>query len=87
MRLQPLGHLSTGREIYWLGLARKLSGKKIKAPAKETGTRPSNVIDLVEILRQSLNQKGGGEKSTRKSSSKTTAKKAAKAVAKHRKAA
>jgi DNA end-binding protein Ku len=68
-------------------IARKLSGKKIKAPAKETGTRPSNVIDLVDILRQSLNQKGSGEKSTRKSSSKTTAKKAAKAVAKHRKAA
>jgi DNA end-binding protein Ku len=69
-------------------IARKLSGKKIKAPAKEAGTRPSNVIDLVDILRQSLNQKGtGSSKSARKSAAKTTATKAAKSVSKHRKAA
>jgi DNA end-binding protein Ku len=67
-------------------IKRKLSGKKIKAPAKETSSRPSNVIDLVEILRQSLSQKGG-EKPARKSTAKTTAKKAVKAVSKQRKAA
>ena len=39
-------------------IQRKLSGKKITAP-KATSTKPSNVIDLVDILRQSLNQKGG----------------------------
>ena len=48
-------------------IARKLSGKKIKAPPKETATRPSNVIDLVDILRQSLNQKGGSSRSAKAS--------------------
>ena len=66
-------------------IARKLSGKKIKAPAPETGKRPSNVIDLVDILRQSLDQKG--DKAARKSVAKAPAKKAAKTVARHRKAA
>jgi DNA end-binding protein Ku len=68
-------------------IGRKLSGKKIKAPAKDSAPRPSNVIDLVDILRQSLNQKGSDSKSAHKSASKSTAKKAAKGVSKHRKAA
>jgi DNA end-binding protein Ku len=65
---------------------RKLSGKKITAP-KETAKRPSNVIDLVDVLRQSLNQKGSG------AASKTVKKKPAKAPPRkitahsHRKAA
>ncbi len=65
---------------------RKLSGKKITAP-KEAARRPSNVIDLVDVLRQSLNQKAGG------SASKVAKKKPAKAPPRritahsHRKAA
>ena len=67
---------------------RKLSGKKITAP-KAPSTRPSNVIDLVDILRQSLDQKGSG-KSTGKSAKSTshrTSAKASKTAHKHRKAA
>jgi DNA end-binding protein Ku len=64
-------------------IARKLSGKKIKAP-KAAPSRPSNVIDLVDILRQSLDQKGG---SSRKTSTKSKAKKVVKFTTKHRKAA
>jgi DNA end-binding protein Ku len=64
-------------------IARKLSGKKIKVQ-KATPSRPSNVIDLVDILRQSLDQKGG---SSKKSASKTKSKKIVRMTAKHRKAA
>jgi DNA end-binding protein Ku len=53
-------------------IARKLSGKKIKAPKATKSTQPSNVIDLVEILQKSLHQKGSGEKPVAR---KTTAKK------------
>jgi DNA end-binding protein Ku len=67
-------------------IKRKLSGKTITAP-KEPSKRPSNVIDLVDVLRQSLSQKGGS------SSAKPAKKKPAKAVPRrttahaHRKAA
>ena len=60
---------------------RKLSGKKIAAP-KEPAKRPSNVIDLVEVLRQSLNQKGSPAKPARKKTAQPTARKTT-----HRKAA
>jgi DNA end-binding protein Ku len=43
---------------------RKLSGKKITA-TKEPTKRPSNVIDLVDVLRQSLNQKGSNSSSSK----------------------
>ena len=46
-------------------IARKLSGKKIKHH-KETKSRPSNVIDLVEILQKSLHQTGSGSSAKRK---------------------
>ncbi len=73
-------------------IQRKLSGKKITAP-KAPASRPSNVIDLVDILRQSLDQKGSG-RSTAKSSG-TSAKsvshkrvhKPSKSASAHRKAA
>jgi DNA end-binding protein Ku len=69
-------------------IARKLSGKKIKAPAKESATRPGNVIDLVDILRQSLDQKGGKKaKPARQSGGKSKAAKATKIASPHRKAA
>ena len=62
---------------------RKLSGKKI-TPVKEAKVQPTNVIDLVEILQKSLNQKGS---SSSKATSKNPSKKPDKVVAKHRKAA
>ena len=68
-------------------IKRKLSGKKITAP-KEEVKRPSNVIDLVEILRQSLDQKGTGPaKKPAKASEKSSGKPLAKPVSKQRKAA
>jgi DNA end-binding protein Ku len=68
-------------------IQRKLSGKKIAAP-KEPSQRPSNVIDLVDILRQSLDQKGSGSsKKSARASGKATAKTAAKSMHRHRKAA
>lgn len=68
-------------------IKRKLSGKKLKAPAKTSGTRPSNVIDLVDVLRQSLDQKESSGKTTRKLAVKATARSTAKAASKHWKAA
>jgi DNA end-binding protein Ku len=38
----------------------KLAGKKIRAPKTKKTERPGNVIDLVEVLQQSLRQKGAG---------------------------
>jgi DNA end-binding protein Ku len=69
-------------------IQRKLSGKKITAP-KAPSSRPSNVIDLVDILRQSLDQKGSGKTTAKpaKSSGRTAAHKASKPVHKQRKAA
>jgi DNA end-binding protein Ku len=69
-------------------IQRKLSGKKITAP-KVPASRPSNVIDLVDILRQSLDQKGAGKSSAKpaKASARTPARKTSKAVHGHRKAA
>jgi DNA end-binding protein Ku len=67
-------------------IARKLSGKKIKAP-KAAPSRPSNVIDLVDILRQSLSQKGASSRKTSGPKSKAKGKKVIKFSAKHRKAA
>jgi DNA end-binding protein Ku len=68
-------------------LHRKLSGKKISAP-KAAEKRPSNVIDLVDILRQSLDQKGSRKsEKAEKSTSKTTVRKASKSVEKQRRAA
>ncbi len=68
-------------------IKRKLSGKKITAP-KETVSRPSNVIDLVDILRQSLDQKGGSStKKAAKPTPKATGKSTAKTAPKQRKAA
>ena len=66
-------------------IQRKLSGKKITAP-KSPSTKPSNVIDLVDILRQSLNQKGSSSRaSTPKKPSKTSLRRTT--TPRHRKAA
>jgi DNA end-binding protein Ku len=67
-------------------IARKLSGKKITAP-KAAPSRPSNVIDLVDILRQSLDQKGGSSRKSSAPKSKAKGRKILKFTAKHRKAA
>jgi DNA end-binding protein Ku len=69
-------------------IQRKLSGKKITAP-KAPSARPSNVIDLVDILRQSLDQKGSGKAASKpaRSSARTAARRASKTVHRHRKAA
>ncbi len=48
---------------------KKLSGKKIRASKVTKAERPSNVIDLVEILRKSLKQKSPDEKKRRTHSS------------------
>jgi DNA end-binding protein Ku len=50
-------------------IARKLSGKRIRAPRETRVKQPDNVIDLVAILQKSLKQKGAGDakKSTAKS--------------------
>lgn len=71
---------------------RKAQGKTIKAPAKEEAS--SNVIDLMDALRQSLKGKGGVKKgSSRKTSARRhapnhrrTAKKASRSTARARKA-
>jgi DNA end-binding protein Ku len=47
-------------------IQRKLSGKKISAPKEAKAKHPSNVIDLVAILQQSLQQKGGSTSSAKK---------------------
>jgi DNA end-binding protein Ku len=60
-------------------IRRKLSGKKIEAPKEKKSDRPSNVIDLVEILQKSLRQKGGD------SSSGTKASRSSRAVQRHTK--
>jgi DNA end-binding protein Ku len=68
-------------------LRKKQKGEKIERPKE---TKPSNVVDLMEALRQSVSaEKGGGER--RKSSSQgsahhRTAKKASRSAARHKKA-
>ena len=68
-------------------LRKKQKGEKIERPKE---TKPSNVVDLMEALRQSVSaKKGGGER--RKSSSQgsahhRTAKKASRSPARHKKA-
>jgi DNA end-binding protein Ku len=68
-------------------LRKKQKGEKIELPKE---TKPSNVVDLMEALRQSVSaEKGGGER--RKSSSQgsahhRTAKKASRSAARHKKA-
>ena len=49
-------------------IARKLSGKRIRAPKETKEQQPGNVIDLVAILQKSLKQNGAGapKKSTGK---------------------
>jgi DNA end-binding protein Ku len=67
-------------------IARKLAGKKIKAP-KAVKSQPSNVIDLVAILQKSLHQKGGSERSTPERKAPAKKSSLARSVTKHRKAA
>jgi DNA end-binding protein Ku len=68
-------------------LRKKQKGEKIERPKE---IKPSNVVDLMEALRQSVSaEKGGGER--RKSSSQgsahhRTAKKASRSAARHKKA-
>ncbi len=64
---------------------RKLSGKKIQAPKEKKSNRPSNVIDLVEILQKSLRQKGTDSGTETKSArSSRTASRTVKATAHHK---
>jgi non-homologous end joining protein Ku len=67
---------------------RKLSGKKPAAP-KEATKRPSNVIDLVDVLRQSLNQKASSPSAAKPAKKKpaTAAPRAKTASHSHRRAA
>jgi DNA end-binding protein Ku len=78
---------------YWEGylkdlLRKKQKGEKIEPPKE---TRPSNVVDLMEALRQSVSaEKGGGTAERRKSAShgrahQRAAKKAHRTATRHRK--
>ncbi len=68
---------------------RKASGKTIELPEPEE--RPSNVINLMDALKQSLKGRGGGKKTAksharRATGRRKTAKKAHRSTARHRKA-
>ena len=67
-------------------LRKKQKGEKIEAPKEE---RPSNVVNLMDALRQSLSaeKKGGGQrKGAARRAHHRTAKKASRTTARHRKA-
>jgi DNA end-binding protein Ku len=68
-------------------LKKKQKGEKIERPKE---TRPSNVVDLMEALRQSVSAEKGGGSTRRKAASQGThhraTKKASRSTARHRKA-
>jgi non-homologous end joining protein Ku len=69
-------------------LRKKQKGEKIERPKE---SKPSNVVDLMEALRQSVGAEKGGGSDRRKSASHgkahhRTAKKSGRATTRHRKA-
>ena len=70
-------------------VTRKASGKKIELPEPEE--RPSNVVSLMDALKQSLKGRGGGKTAAKSHARRTTgrqraAKKTHRSTARHRKA-